>query len=178
MHLHASLHAYPCPYACVLATSISPPLLASPVICRLNGFPCNDIRVAIDVINAAQLGCKKLTLRAMCKAKGHDSKRKGSFGHSPRPPPPKTFLALVPNLSSMLGRTSASETNSRRLSAPERLQQPVPAPPPQRPTSSDWQWWNPDMRAPENESPSASGVSTERSVDSRDVQWLDDPQTA
>jgi hypothetical protein len=52
------------------------------VIYELNGFPCNDIRVAIDVINAAQLGCRVLTLRAHSKRASIVQKRKGSFGSS------------------------------------------------------------------------------------------------
>ena len=38
-------------------------LRAGDIVYELNGFPCSDIRVAIDVINGAQLGCQRLRMR-------------------------------------------------------------------------------------------------------------------
>lgn len=51
------------------------------LVLEINGFPCNDIRVAIDVINNAQHGCKKLDLRAVSKSRSTKS-RSSPTAHS------------------------------------------------------------------------------------------------
>jgi hypothetical protein len=149
------------------------------VIYELNGFPCNDIRVAIDVINAAQLGCKKLTLRMHSKRASVAQKRKGSLGTMATSGPSASLLRLLHKAVARAGSRNGSvrghldasgppQDPDNTTSSPESQEGPEgfmtpedrPRRQPRRPASSrngtdedqEWQWWEEGELLPPSES--------------------------
>lgn len=137
------------------------------VIYELNGFPCNDIRVAIDVINAAQLGCKKLTLRVHSKRASITHKRKGSFGSLPTGGTSASLLRLL-HKAVALGLPSSAGSRNGRMDAsnpsqdPGTTGSPRPQEEPEGPSVPD---------APPRRQPRRSPFSRRESMRSEDHEW-------
>lgn len=130
---------------------------------QINGFPCNDIRVGIDVINAAQLGCKKLTMRAHCRRIPSASKRKnGLITYAPNP---SSGLSLTRGAMTrhMLTRAAQISALWRVVGSTFNVSQgqshldPDAAPRRDDTDLNDWQWWQEQGETPrEGDEPLAS----------------------
>ena len=103
------------------------------VIYELNGFPCNDIRCAIDVINSAQLGCKKLRMRVTCHKRGHRPRPRARHALLQKRALDALWVRPAQRLSSWLAM--------RRRPAPLRAEM------------DNWEWWGDAQDADVTEPP-------------------------
>ena len=119
---------------------------------QINGFPSNDIRVAIDVINAAQLGCKKLALRTHCKRTSIAPRRKGSFGSAPSgsPLPTRNLWTRFSQIAQLYRVASSSvSTNGPSLDGENRDHNHGPN---GDDDDDEWQWWHEGTDSPQSDS--------------------------